>query len=328
MPMKPALMYALLLSGATLYLQPCTALPAQPAYPTKPVRMVVSSSPGGGPDIVARLVAAKLSEALGQQVVVDNRAGAGTMIGNEMVARAAPDGYTVLMAGAAVAINPAMMKNPSFDAVKDFAAVSQVVSLPFILVVHPSVPAKSVKELVALSKARPGQLNFASGGIGSSPHLAMALFLSMTRTSMVHIPYKGTGVGVIDLLAGQVTVMMPNLLTALPYLKTGKLRALGVTSAKRASAVPDVPAIAEAGVPGYEAVQWYGVLAPAGTPKEIVVRLSTEIARVMQLPEIRDRLATEGAEAVGNSPDQFAAFIKSEVAKWTKVIHNAGIKPE
>ncbi len=319
---------AFALSAVALLLQSLNALPAQQSYPTKPVRMVVSSSPGGGPDIVARLVAAKLSEALGQQFIVDNRAGAGTMIGNDMVAHAAPDGYTVLMAGAAVAINPAMMKNPSFDAVKDFAAVSQVVSLPFILVVHPSVPVKSVKELIALAKANPGQLNFASGGIGSSPHLAMALFLSMTQTSMVHIPYKGTGVGVIDLLAGQVKVMMPNLLSALPHLKTAKLRALGVTSAKRSSAVPDVPAIAEAGVPGYDAVQWYGVLAPAGTPKEIVARLSGEIARIMQLPEIKDRLAGEGADAVGSSPDRYAAFIKSEVTKWTKVIRDAGIKPE
>jgi tripartite-type tricarboxylate transporter receptor subunit TctC len=324
MPLRAALVPG----AVALLLQPCAAFAAQPPYPAKPVRMVVSSSPGGGPDIVARIVASKLSEALGQQFVVDNRAGAGTMIGNDMVAHAAPDGYTLLMAGAAVTINPAMVKNPSFDPVRDFAAVSQVVSLPFILVVHPSVPVKSVKELIALAKGAPGSLNFASAGIGSSPHLAMELFLSMTQTSMVHIPYKGTGVGVIDLLAGQVKVMMPNLLTALPYLKTGKLRALGLTSAKRAAAVPDVPAIAEAGVPDYEAVQWYGVLAPAGTPKEIVARLAAEIGRIMQTPEVKDRLAGEGAEAIGNSPDRFAAFVKAEVAKWTKVIRSAGIKPE
>ncbi len=327
--MRPALHRpVLLLTGIGLLVCSSGLLHAQQNYPNKVLRLVVGSSAGGGPDIVGRIIAGKLSEALEQQVVVDNRVGAGTMIGTEFVARSAPDGYTLLMAGAAMAINPAMYKKVPYDAIKDFAPITQAISLPFVLAVHPSLPVKSVKELVALAKARPGTLNYASGGTGSSPHMAMELFLSMSQTVMVHIPYKGTGAGVVDLLAGQVTVMMPNILSALPYIKAARLRALGVTSAKRASSLPDIPAIAEAGVPGYEAVQWYGVLAPAGTPREIITRLYTEIVRIVHMPEVKDRLSGDGAEPVGTSPEQFAAFLKSEVDKWTKVARAAGIKPE
>lgn len=327
--MKSALRRSVLLMTAVApWVCSFSPLFAQQNYPNKVVRMVVASAPGGGPDIVARIVAAKLSETLGQQVAVDNRVGAGTLIGTEVVARAAPDGYTVLMAGAAIVINPTLFKNPSYDAIKDFAPITQVISLPFILVVHPSLPAKSVQQLVALAKSRPDQLNYASAGVGSSPHMAMELFLSMTQTRMVHVPYKGSGLGVIDLLAGQVSVMMPNILTALPYVKGGKLIALGVTSTRRASSTPEVPAIAEAGVPGYEAVQWYAVMAPAGTPREIVMRLYTDIARIVRMPDVKERLSSDGAEVVGSSPAQFAAFLKQEVDKWTKVAKTAGIRPE
>lgn len=301
---------------------------AQQNYPARPVRLVVPSSPGGGTDITARIIAPKLGEYLGQQVVVENRPGAGTMIGGEVVARAAPDGYTLLMGISTLAINPATYRKVPYDALKDFAPISQVVALPNILVTHPSLPVKSVKDLIAFAKKRPGQINFASAGVGTNPHFAMELFLSMTGLEMVHVPYKGSGQGVIDLLAGHVSVMMPSILTALNYVKNGRLRALGVTSAKRASGAPDIPTIAEAGLPGYEAVQWFGVLAPAGTPREIVARLHKEVVRTVNAPDIRQKLIHDGAEPVGSSPADFAVFIRSETTKWAKVAKAIGIKPE
>ncbi|HSQ05580.1 MAG TPA: tripartite tricarboxylate transporter substrate binding protein, partial [Burkholderiales bacterium] len=277
-----AMAAAMVVAGTTAH--------AQQNYPARAIRLVVPSSPGGGTDITARIIAPKLSEYLGQQVVVENRAGAGTMIGGELVARSAPDGYTLLMGISTLAINPAMYKKVPYDALKDFAPISQVVSLPNMLVLHPSIPAKSVKELIAFTKAHPSQLNFASAGIGTSPHLSMELFLVMSHIRMLHVPYKGSGQGVVDVLAGHVAVMMPSILTGLPYAKDGRLRALGVTSAKRAAGAPDIPTIAEAGVPGYEATQWFGVLAPAGTPRDIVNRLHSETVRVLKSPDIRDRL--------------------------------------
>jgi tripartite-type tricarboxylate transporter receptor subunit TctC len=313
-----------LLAAAAL----CGAAQAQQNYPVRPVRLIVPSSPGGGTDITARIIAPKLGEYLGQQVVVENRPGAGTMIGGEAVARAAPDGYTLLMGISTLAINPAMYKRVPYDALRDFAPISQVVALPNMLVTHPSLPVKSVRELIAFAKARPGQINFASAGVGTNPHLAMELFLSMTDLKMVHVPYKGSGQGVIDLLAGHVTVMMPSILTALNYVKNKRLRALGVTSAKRAAGVPDIPTIAEAGVPGYEAVQWFGVLAPAATPRDIIMRLHKEIVRTVQAPDIKPKLINDGADPVGSSPEEFAAFIRSETNKWAKVAKSIGIKPE
>jgi len=297
-------------------------------YPARPVRLIVPSSPGGGTDISARIIAPRLSEYLGQQVVVENRPGAGTMIGGEVVARSAPDGYTLLMGISTLAINPAIYRKVPYDALRDFAPVSQAVALPNVLVAHPSLPVKTVKELVAFARARPGQINFASAGLGTSPHLSMELFLSMTGLKMVHVPYKGSGPGVTDLVAGHVPLMMPNMLSALPHIKSGRLRALGVTSAKRASRASDIPTIAEAGVPGYEAVQWYGVLAPAGTPRPVITRLHAEVVRVLQQPDIRERFLSDGAEAVGSSPEEFAAFIRAETAKWAKVIKDAGLRPE
>ena len=297
-------------------------------YPTRSIRLVVPSSPGGGTDISARIIAPKMSEYLGQQVVVDNRPGAGTMIGGEIVSRAPPDGYTLLMGVSTLAINPAVYKKVPYDALRDLAPISQAVSLPNVIVSHPSLPAKNVKELIAFAKSRPSQLSFASAGVGTSPHLSMELFLVMTGLKMVHVPYKGSGPGAVDTVAGHVALMAPNMLTALPYIRGGRLRAFGVTSAKRAAGADDIPTIAEAGVPGYEAVQWYGVLAPAGTPRPIIGRLHAEVAKALQQREVRDKLSTDGAEAVGSTPEQFSAYIKSETDKWAKVVKAAGIRPE
>ncbi len=305
------------------------ALPvAAQNYPTRAVRVIVPSAPGGGTDISARILAPQLGQFLGQQVIVENRAGAGTMIGGEIVARAAPDGYTLLMGISTLAINPAMYKKVPYDALKNLAPISQAVSLSNVLVVHPSLPAKNVKEFVALVKPRPGQINFASAGVGTSPHLSMELFLVMTGLKMLHVPYKGSGPGVTDLIAGHVPAMMPNMLSAQPHIKSGRLRALGVTGSKRAPGAEAIPTIAEAGVPGYEAVQWYGLLAPAATPRDIIVKLHTGVVRALQNPEVRQRLLNDGAEPVGSSPEEFAAYLRSETAKWAKVIQAAGIKPE
>ena len=297
-------------------------------YPTRPVRLIVPSSPGGGTDISARIIAPELSKALGQQVVVENRPGAGTMIGGEVVAKAPPDGHTLLMGISTLAINPAIYKKVLFDALRDLAPITQAVSLPNVIVGHPSLPARNVKELIALARSRPGALNFASAGVGTSPHLSMELFLTMSKTRMLHVPYKGTGPAATDLIAGHVQLMAPNMLTASPHIKTGRMRPYGVTSSKRVAAAPEIPTIAEAGVPGYEAVQWYGVLAPAGTPRPILTRLHTEIVKVLQQDSVKELLAKDGAEPVGSTPEQFAAFIKAETVKWAKVVKASGARIE
>jgi tripartite-type tricarboxylate transporter receptor subunit TctC len=304
------------------------AAAAQTAYPSKPVHLVVPSASGGGTDILARALAQKFSESLGQQFVVENRAGAGQIIGIELVARSPADGYTLLMAASAIALNPIIYKTVPYDPVRDFAPITQVARLPNVLVVNASAPMASLADLIAYAKSHPGQLDFASAGTGTSPHMSVELLKSMAGIDLVHIPYKGTTPGVIDLLAGHVSLMMPNILTALPHIKAGKLRALGVSSATRSEALPEVPAIAEAGLPGYESVQWYGLLAPAGTPRDIVARIHAETARALRLPDVRERLAADGAEPVGSAPEEFAAFIKSEIVKWRKVAQTAGIKPE
>ena len=297
------------------------------SYPMKPVRIVVPSSPGGGTDILARVLAQKLSESFAQPFVVENRPGAGQVIGIEAVARSAPDGYTLLMAASAIVINEVLYAKPPYDTLRDFAPVTLGASLPNILVVHPTLPVKSVRELIALAKTRPGQLNYSSAGSGTSPHLSMELFRILAGITLTHIPYKGAGPATVDLVAGQVQLSMPNVLTALPQIKGGKLRGLGVTSGKRATGLPDIPAIAES-LPGYEAIQWYGVLAPAGTAREIVARLQVEMARILALPEVKERLAADGADAVGSRPDEFAAYIRAELAKWGKVVKTGGIKLE
>jgi len=297
-------------------------------YPTKPVRLIVPAAPGGGADIAARVIAPKLSEYLGQQVVVENRAGAGTIIGMDHVARATPNGYTVAMGVGSLAINPHIMKKIPFDAVKDFAPVSQVVVLPNILVSHPSLPVRSVRELTAFARTRPLQLNFASAGVGSSAHLAMELFLSMTGLRMVHVPYKGLGPALVDLVSGHVHLMMANTLVVMPHIKDTRLRAYGVTSVKRLAVTPDIPTIAETGVPGYEVGQWFGIVAPANTPQDIIAKLHAGTVHAVKDPDIKDRFMREGAETIGNTPREFSAVIGADLKKWGKVIKDAGIKPE
>ena len=292
------------------------------------VRFIVPSAAGGGTDIIARAISLRLGEVLGQQFVVDNRPGAGQMIGIELAARSPADGYTILMAASTLAINPIMYKKVTYDPLRDFAPITQAASLPNVLVVHPSLAVKSLAELIAYAKQHPGQLNFASAGIGTSPQMSVELLKSMAGIDMVHVPYKGTAPGVVDLLAGQVLVMAPNVLTALPHIKSGKLRALAVTSAKRSVALPDIPTVAESGLAGYDSTQWYGVLAPAGTPRAVVARLHDEIVRALRDPDVMKRLAADGAEPVGSTPEDFAAFIRSESEKWAKVAAAAGIRAE
>jgi len=301
---------------------------AAQAYPTRPVRVIVPSSPGGGTDILTRLLTPGLTERLGQQVVVDNRPGAGSIIGNELVARATPDGYTLLMGISTVAILPATKKKLPYDALKDLAPVTQVISAPNILVVHPSLPARSVKELVAFARKRPNEINYASAGTGTNPHLSMELFLSMTNVKMVHIPYKGLGPAVVDLLAGHVVTATTTMLTGLPHVRSGRLRGLATTGARRSSALPQLPTIAEAGVPGYEEVQWYGLFAPAQTPREIIAKLHGAMTAVLRSPAVAEKLAADGADAVGNTPEEFARVLRAETEKWAKVARAAGIKPE
>lgn len=301
---------------------------AQQSYPTRPVRIIVPSAAGGGTDSTTRLIAPKLAEYLGQQVVVENRAGAAMIIGGEAVARAAPDGYTLLTGISTLTINPFMHKNMPFDAVKDFAPVSQFIWLPNALVGHPSVPARTLKELIAFIKARPDRLQYASAGVGSNLHLCMEMFLSMTGLKMIHVPYRGSGQAIADLVAGYVPFMITNMITATTQIKAGKLHPYGVTSAKRAASAADIPTIAEQGVPGYEAVQWYGLLAPAGTPREIIAKLNAGVVRTLQDPAVRKSFLASGAEPVGNTPEEFAAVIRADMAKWSKVIKAAGLKPE
>jgi tripartite-type tricarboxylate transporter receptor subunit TctC len=298
-------------------------------YPTKPIHLVVPFAAGGATDVLARLVGERLTASLGQQVVVDNRPGAGGNIGSDLVARAEPDGYTILMGAVGThAINPSLYPKMPYDPVKDFAPVTLVASVPNVLVVNPEVPAKSVQELIDLAKAKPGELNFASSGNGTSIHLSGELFKAMTGTDIVHVPYKGSGPAVTDLLGGQVQMMFDNMPSSLPHVKAGKLRALGVTSAKRSPALPEVPTIAEAGVPSYDATSWFGILAPAGTSEPVVTRLQGAIVQALGEPEMRQRMADLGAEPVGDTPAEFGQFIAAEIAKWAKVVNDAGVKLE
>jgi len=319
--MKPA---AIMLAIWALVL-PVAA--AAQTYPVKTVRMVVGFPPGGPTDVLARIVAQKLGESWGQQVIVDNRAGASGMIGAELVARAAPDGYTLLMVPVTFAVTPSLFSKMNYDSERDFAAVAQVAAAPFILVVHPTLPVKSVKDLVALARARPGQLNYASASTGGMPHLAGELFNLMAGIKIVHVPYKGAAPATTDLLAGQVQLMFNNMLSAMPQVKAGRLRALAVTSTRRSNALPELPAIAET-LPGYEASGWYGLLAPAATPREAVARINSETSRIMKLPEVAQRLAGDGVEAVGTTPELFAAYLRAEIAKWGKIVKTAGIEAD
>ena len=305
------------------------APPAAPqAYPTKPVRVVVGLAPGGGTDIQARLFAQKLSEAFGRSFVVENRTGGGSLVAYRFVAAAPADGYTLLGVSGGFTIAPAVHANLGYDPVKDFAPVSLVVQAPFLLLVHPSVPVRSVKELVQLARARPGTLTHASAGQGSSTHLAFALFATLARVDITHVPYKGTGPALIDTMSGQVHMLMGNVLSTLQHAKSGKLRALAVTTGKRSAAVPDLPTVAEAGVPDYESSTWHAWFAPAGTPAAVLDRLSAELTKAAQAPEVVARLAPDGGQAVGSTPEQLQRFIVADIARWRQVVKQAGIKLE
>jgi len=297
-------------------------------YPGKPIRIVVPFPPGGGTDIVARILTQKLSESFGANFVIDNRAGAGGSIGTEMVAKAPPDGYTLGIVSGSHAINPSLYSKLPFDAVRDFAPVTMLVSGPGLLVVHPSLPVKTVKELIALAKGKPGQLNYASAGNGTPPHLAGELFKSMAGVDMVHVPYKGNTPAFVDLISGQVSLSFPTIPSALPHVQAGRLRALAVTSRKRSAVMPQLPTIAESGLPGYDTSSWFGMLAPAGTPREIVRKLQQESAKVLQLRDVREKLLSQGLEPVGSTPEEFAATIESEIAKWAKVVKASGARVE
>ena len=313
----------LLIAMATLAVTPVIAQ----NYPARAIRLIVPSAPGGGTDIVGRAVANKLTDYLGQQVIIDNRAGAGTIIGIDIAAKSPPDGYTLLVGLSTLAINPSMFAKLPYDALRDLAPICHMVSVPNALVLHPSVPAQSIQALIALARAKPNALNVGSAGNGTSPHLSLELFKSLAKIDMVHVPYKGSGNAIIANLAGEVSVSFPSIPTAYQYIKARRLRALGVTTARRTPALPDVPAIGEI-VPGYEATQWFGMLAPAGTPRTIIDRIHQETVRALKAPEVIKQLAGEGADIVGSTPDAFGTYIKSETEKWARVIKSAGIKPQ
>jgi len=295
-------------------------------YPNRPIRLIVPQSAGGSTDLIARLLAQKMSDSLGQTVVVDNRPGAGSVNGTETAAKAAPDGYTLLTVAASFTITPALHQKLPFDSVRDFAPISQTATLPHILIVHPSVPVKSVKDLVALAKAKPGDLNVATSGIATSTHLAAELFMHLTGTKMVTVPYKGGSPSMTAMLAGQCQLNFAAMSTAIPHVRSGKVRAIAVSSGKRSVTAPEFPTIAEAGVPGYEHSSWVGLLAPAKTPRSIVARLSAEAIKAAEAPDTRPYLLKSGMEPVGSTPAEFAAVIKTEIAKWQKVVKAAGIK--
>jgi tripartite-type tricarboxylate transporter receptor subunit TctC len=301
---------------------------AADVYPSRPVRMIVAVPPGGPADILARLVGPKLTEALGQTVVIDNRPGANGNIAYEMAARAVPDGYTFVLVAAGVTINPSLYREVRYDPVRDFAAITHGVSVPNILVVHPSVPAASVSELVALAKSRQGKLAFASAGNGTSGHLALELFKQRAGIDVVHVPYKGGGPALAEVLAGQVQALFSLALAATPQVKAGRVRGLAITSGKRSVVAPDLPTVAETGFPGYEVVGWFGWLAPAKTPRAIVGRLNAEIVKALKAPDVRERLLSQSTEPVGNSQQAFGAFLKSERDKWAGVIKRANIRME
>jgi tripartite-type tricarboxylate transporter receptor subunit TctC len=302
--------------------------PAQ-EFPSRVLRLVVPSSPGGGTDTTARILSPKLTELFGQQVVVENRPGASTIIGMDAVARSAPDGYTMLIGNSTMTIIPSTHRDMRIDPVKDLAAVLQLTEVPLILVAHPSFPGKNFKEFLAVARQQPGKIDYAAGAYGGSGHMAMELLLHAANIKVVYVPYKSGNVGLTDTLAGQVPVMMGSMLSILPHVKSGRLRAYGVTGLQRVSTAPDIPTLSEGGLPGYQAIQWFGIFVPAGTPREVVSRLYSAYSRAVGDPVVRKQLLTDGAEPhVSKSPDEFAAFVRNEVAKWAKVVKAAGIKQQ
>ncbi len=318
------------LTAGALTLLACTspshgAVPTAGAYPQKPIRIIVPFAPQGPNDILARLVGQKLTETWGQQVIVDNRPGGGTVIGTELAARAPADGYTLLMVSISTAVNPTLKKTLPYDTVRDFAPVIRLAETPNVLASHPSLPTANVAGLLKLAKAKPGEITYASGGVGTSTHLGGEMLAIMGGVKMTHVPYKGAAPATIALLSGEVSWQFASILPTFPYLKSGRLRALAVSGERRSQALPGVPTIAET-VPGFGANSWFGVFAPAGTPREVVAKLNAEIARVLATPAIREQLELDGAEVIANTPEQFAAHFKAEIAKWGKVVELAGVK--
>ena len=321
--MMKALVFAAALALGIVY-----SSHAAQGFPSRPVRFVVPFAPGGSTDTLARAIGQKLSDYLGEQVVVDNRPGANGDIGMQLVARAAPDGYTVVLGYIAnLGIGPSLYEKMPYDPVRDFAPITHVAGASNILVVHPSVPAKDFKGFIAYAKANPGQVNFASAGVASVGHLTGELINNLAGINMVHVPYKGSGQAITDLVGGHVKVMISGMASTLPHVRTGKLRGLATTGAKRTPATPDIPTIAESGFPGFEASSWFGVLAPAGTPKPVISRLHGDIVKALQQPDVRQRLENVGFEIVGSTPEAFAAYIRSEIRKWEKVVKASGAKP-
>ncbi|MCC7483424.1 MAG: tripartite tricarboxylate transporter substrate binding protein [Burkholderiales bacterium] len=315
-------------AGAGAFLAPASCGLAEP-YPGRPVRMIVPFPPGGSTDIMARMVAQKLADRLGEQVIVDNRGGAGGTIGMNLAARAAPDGHTLMMSTSIThTVGVSLYRKLPYNVLTDFAPITLAASVPLLLVVNPSVPAKSVKDLVALARAKPGELHYASPGNGTSGHLAAEMFKSMANVDIVHVPYKGGGPAMVDLIAGQVQMLILSAMATLPHVKTGKLRALALTSLTRSPNLPHIPTVSESGLPGYEVVLWYGLFAPARTPAAVIARLNKEVVGIMQSPEMRERLAGEAGQPVGNTPQQFQEIVRTDVAKWAKVVREAGIRVE
>ena len=318
-----------LLFASTAALAQSASTGSGQAYPDKAVRMVVPFAAGAGSnDIMARLVAQKLSDNFGQQVVVDNRPGASGIIGTDIVAKAQPDGYTVLMMSLTLTVNPSLFKKLPYNTEKDLTPVTAVASAPLMLVTHPSLPVKSVREFIAYAKANPGKLNFGSGGPGTTPHLAGEMLKTMAGIQVIHVPYKGGAPALADLVGGQIQFMCENIPGTLPFVKAGRLRALAITDTKRSPLLPEMPTLDESGLKGYEIVGWNGLFVPAGTPPAIVNKLHAAVVKALALPDVRERLATMGADGIGNTPQQFTAFIKSEIAKWAKVVKDAGIRIE
>jgi len=295
-------------------------------YPARPIRIIVPYAPGGSTDVILRILAPRLSEELGQQVLVENRPGAASIVGLDLVAKSPPDGYTVGISNIAYGANPTLYKKMPFDAEKDLVPVGLVSIVTMVLSVHPSVPARTVKQLIALDKARPGSLNYGSAGNGSANHLATERFKHMTGTKMVHVPYKGGGPAVVSLVAGETAMLFATIPSSIQHFKTGRLVPLGVSSAKRNPALPDVPSVAEAAVPGYEAIEWQGVMVPAGTPPAVIARLNQAFARVTAIPELKERVTALGADLVGGSTEEFAAFVKRELATWSRVVKEVGLR--
>jgi tripartite-type tricarboxylate transporter receptor subunit TctC len=324
--MKSKYLAALAACGACVLV--AAAAPAySQQYPSKVVRVIVPFAPGGGSDITARQFSQKLSEALGQQFIVDNRGGAGGLIGMEMTAKAPPDGYTIMIATPTMAVNPTFIPKLPYDTIRDFAPVSLVATSPHLLAIHPSIPARNVKELVALAKSRPGQLTF-SGTSGGSSHLTAELFSSVAGIKVLHVPYKSTGQAVLAIVTGEVSLGFNDVMTNLPQMRAGRLRGLAVTSLQRSSAVPELPTIDESGYKGFQSGVWYGVVAPARTPTEIIGRLNAELVKIARQPDFVQKLAAQGAEVIGSSPERFGAHLKAEISRWARIIREAGIRSE